>query len=71
MSNKNIFLLLAGAGLLYWFYHKEKKDKTTKRKSLIPNDSTPLGYPQIINKPSPDFIIKVSGIKKHLTPHMI
>jgi hypothetical protein len=64
-------LLLAGAGLLYWFYHNNKNEKTKQTKTLIPNDATPLGYPQTTNLPAPDFTVKVSGIKKHLTPHMI
>jgi len=71
MSNKNLILLLAGAGLLYWIYSKGKQIETVQTKTLIPNDATPLGYPQTSTLPIADFTVKVSGIKKHLTPQYI
>jgi hypothetical protein len=71
MKNSNILLLLAGAGLVYYFYNKNKTVIDQAAKQLLINQSSPLGNDQAIAKADPNFLIKVGNIKKRLTPHTI
>jgi hypothetical protein len=71
MKTSNLLLLLAGAGLLYWYYNKNKQAIDLAAQRLILNQTSPLGLPPVSNKPTPDYTVQVGKIKIRNTPHTI
>jgi len=71
MKTSNLLLLLAGAGLIYWYYNKNKEAIDQSAQKLIFNETTPLGLPPVSTKQKPDFLVQVGKIKLRNTPHTI
>ena len=71
MKTTNILLLLAGAGIVYWYYNKHKQSIDQAAQRLILNETSPLGLPPVNNKQKADFTVQVGKIKIRNTPHTI